>query len=386
MTAELILFDYQQQAVDAAMVLPGPAQRLCLYYKTGAGKSLTALSCLSAWGHSSALVVAPPATHQQWREFAAAVGIQVETMSHAKFRMKDTLLSRTQAVIADEMHLFGGHDGKGWRKLDKLALHLQAPLVLASATPNYNDAERVYCIQHILDPLSCRGGYLEFLYKNCITEENFFGRIPKVVGFHHHKDAAAYLASLPGVEYLPDNLTYSITDHQVSSAMPLELDLFGLYRRKHKLIASTMEDKHARISLALIDDDQSLRGPVFDQILAIVRSSPTPVLVFANHATVAQAAGVSLHRAKVSHAVVHGSMTTAVKQGLLDGFKRGGFDVLVGTATLATGTDGLDRVCDTLIILDDTEDDAMRRQLIGRIMPRGISPAMHTKTVHRLVL
>jgi hypothetical protein len=52
---------------------------------------------------------------------------------------------------------------------------------------------------------------------------------------------------------------------------------------------------------------------------------------------------------------------------------------------LATGTDGLDRVCDTLVILDDTDDDALRRQLIGRIMPRGDYVSIADKQVFRFV-
>lgn len=59
--------------------------------------------------------------------------------------------------------------------------------------------------------------------------------------------------------------------------------------------------------------------------------------------------------------------------------------MLVATATLATGTDGLDKVCDTLLILQDTQDDSLRRQLIGRILPRG-DGASKTNHFHRLQL
>ena len=48
-------------------------------------------------------------------------------------------------------------------------------------------------------------------------------------------------------------------------------------------------------------------------------------------------------------------------------------------------TDGLDKMCDWLIILDDTEDDAMRRQLIGRIMPRGLDTDASGKHVYRVL-
>jgi hypothetical protein len=58
--------------------------------------------------------------------------------------------------------------------------------------------------------------------------------------------------------------------------------------------------------------------------------------------------------------------------------------MLIGTATLATGTDGLDKVCNTLFIVNDTDDDALRRQLIGRILPRGDSASTTAKQIFRL--
>ena len=83
---------------------------------------------------------------------------------------------------------------------------------------------------------------------------------------------------------------------------------------------------------------------------------------------------------------VHGEMSKAAKNQAIEDFKLGRMNALVGTQTLATGTDGLDKVCDTLVILDDTEDGAMRRQLVGRIMPRGhATTTSHTNRVVRIV-
>src|SRR5690606_24310855 len=107
-------------------------------------------------------------------------------------------------VIVDEFHLLGGHTGKGWKKLETLAAGLAAPLIIGSATPNYNDAERCYCIVHVLDPLGNRGGFIQWLYQNCETEINPFGAIPNVLGFLHYRDAEEFLASHPQVVYLPD--------------------------------------------------------------------------------------------------------------------------------------------------------------------------------------
>lgn len=379
-------FDYQLDALDLAMAQDGPQQRLCLYYKTGAGKTLTALAALSVWGVQAVLVIAPPTTHAGWRELGQLFDIDVETMSHAKFRMKDTLVSKTKAIVADEMHLFGGHSGAGWKKLDRVALHLQAPLVMASATPNYNDADRVYCIQRILDPRTTNGGFLQFLYANCTTEQNPFGQMPKVTGFLHYPDAAEYLAALPKVAYLPDDLVYRINDMQLVAPPTPELDTYGLNNRAEKIVASQMEERHARVNLALIGDDKMIRvGPA--QILkGVVDNARTPTLVFAVHSTVAEAAGRTYHYYGYAVETVTGGDTQKQKERKIQAFLDGELQVLVGTATLATGTDGMDKVCDSLLILDDTDDDALRRQLIGRIMPRGLGSDASLKQVHRLVM
>jgi len=380
------LFDYQMQALLEASLMSGRTQRLCLYYKTGAGKSITALGCISLWGFHEVVVVAPPSTHDMWVELGKKLKISVYPMSHARFRMKQTLMSRTVPVIADEMHLFGGHSGKGWKKLDQLGLHLQAPMVLASATPNYNDAERCYCIQHILDPLGTKGGFLEFIYRNCTTEQNPFGQMPKVTGFLNYPDAAAFLADLPGVKYLPDDLVYGITDISVPAAVLPEMDAFGYNARDHKMLASQMEERHVRTYQSLVDETGLVDKHVYDVVTGLVAKAKTPVLVFSAHATVARALFDRLLLDGTKALLVTGADTPAAKQQRLSAFRGRAADVLVGTASLATGTDGLDKVCDTLVILDDTDDDALRRQLVGRIMPRGMDADVLKKSVYRLVL
>jgi hypothetical protein len=333
-------------------------------------------------GYTEVVVVAPPSTHVQWEKLAADLGMVVLTMSHARFRMKDTRLSRTVPIIADEFHLFGGQKGLGWRKMDRLSMHLQAPLFLLSATPNYNDAERCYCLQHVLDPLSCRGGFLQFIYANCTTEQNPFGMEPKVTGFLHHKDAADYLASLPGVYYLADDLVYKINDIPYRENLPDELWRYGYDRRRHRMVASIIEMSHATRLQGLVGEDGCIRPAVQAEVDKI---KERPLLIYANHATIAVAMARTCVRNKQPYGLVTGSMTPKEKDKILLEFRQGQHPILIGTATLATGTDGLDRVCDTLLILDDTDDDALRRQLIGRIMPRGDYVSVAAKQVFRLV-
>lgn len=377
-------FDYQYESLTRAADQP-EFQRLCLYYRTGAGKSITALAALRLWGHDQALVIAPPSTHKSWTETATRFGVSVTCISHAKFRMTSYQLNRNMAVIADEFHMFGGHKGQGWKKLERLSKGLQAPLVLASATPNYNDAERVYCIQRILDPVGSKGGYLDFIYRHCTTEQNPFGMEPIVTGFHRFADAAEFLASLPKVEYLPDELVYTINDITIPEMTDQGFETYGYDRRRHRMIASQIEERHARINHNLVDPDGWIWEHVYDELIQIAGAATTPLLVYANHSTVAEALSLSLATQGVRHGLITGKTTKTDKQSILDRFTNGELDVLVGTASLATGTDGLDKVCDLLVILDDTEDDSLRRQLIGRIMPRGADADASKKQVYRLL-
>ena len=80
------LFDHQRAALDFWESARLVENRLCLYYKTGSGKTLTSLLCMWArvQGQETVLVVAPPSTHMSWAAAAAVLGMEVECVSHAK--------------------------------------------------------------------------------------------------------------------------------------------------------------------------------------------------------------------------------------------------------------------------------------------------------------
>jgi hypothetical protein len=380
--SDLELFDHQENFLLAAPDLAFP-QRACLYFKTGAGKSLTAILGLKVLGWGKALVIAPPSTHHQWVTVGQVHDVELEVMSHAKFRMKDTKLSRSVPIIADEFHLFGGQKGQGWKKLDTLARHLQAPLFLLSATPNYNDAERCYCVQHILDPGSCSGGYLQFLYTHCVTEQNPFGMEPRVLGFHKYPSAVEFLAAMPGVFHLPDDLVYSIEEVDYYEDLDPCLENYGYNSRDHKMVGSIIEMRHTMRYQGLVNEHKRIKQGVMATVVEHIQQS-NPILIYSNHSSIAEALAYTLDDEGFKYAVVTGDTPKIKKQAIIGEFLRGEHSILIGTATLATGTDGMDRVCDTLLILDDTDDDALRRQLIGRIMPRGDFVSIVDKRVVRM--
>ena len=380
--AGVTLFDYQQEFLD--VVVANPIRfRACLYYKTGAGKSLTALAAIKLTGHEACVVVAPPSTHRQWTELGQRLGVKVAPMSHALFRQKTTKVSKKVPIIADEFHLFGGQRGKGWRKLDKIAQHLEAPLILCSATPNYNDAERCYCVQHILSPGNTKGGYLQFIYQHCTTEQNPFGMEPIVTGFHKYPDAAAFLADMDKVFYIPDDAQFTIEDELYAAPLCPVLEAYGYNQRSHKMVASQIELRHTVRYQGLVDEQGYLHTPVMQLLESLL--TDTPIMIFAMHATVAEAVGRSLSKHNIKHAIVTGKTSKIEKDTILQEFLSGQHHVLIGTATLATGTDGMDKVCHTLVILDDTDDDALRRQLIGRILPRGDYVSSSRKRIIRMI-
>ena len=369
---------HQKEAFEKWGQIPAP-RRFCLYHKTGAGKTTTALVLMALAGVQHVLVIAPPATHAKWKADANTLGIALDVISHAKYRQKTYKVARTQAIIADEFHLFGGHGGTGWRKFDRMAQTLQGPIVIMSATPNYNDAERVYCIQHVLDPLSCRGGFLEFLYKNCNTQQNRFGLTPLVEGFKNFDSAADYLAALPKVHHLPDDVEPQIEVVEFPAYQDDFLNRLGLDVRNQRVMASQMEERHLRNLWNKVEDSR-IRLILLENL---VLQFDQPTVVFSNSKRIAKVLATELENLYYSLALVTGDDTTPMKEAKIAAFRDGDVDILIGTSTLATGTDGLDTMCNKLIIFDDTDDDALRRQLIGRILPRSAGVELANKRIIR---
>lgn len=361
-----------------------PLDKMCVYHPTGKGKSSTMLTCLAIRGVMECVVLAPPITHKKWIETGRQLGMVVHPMSHAKFRMADTKLDRNMAIIIDEFHLLGGHNGKGWKKADRMAAGLKAPLILGSATPNYNDAERVYCIAHILDPFGNRGGYLSWLYKHCTTEQNPHGAEPIVTGFDSYASAEEFLASMPGVVYLPDEAPDIIKDVPMGFILPDVFEKYGLDRSRERIMASMMERTHRSRYLQAVDPvNGRLRPHVYTSLMTRVQQAGTPVMVFSNHSTIATALANSLADHAVPFGYVDGDTSFKAKNEEMEAFIAGQYDVLVGTASIATGADGIDRMCDVMVILDDTTDPSLRRQLVGRVLPRGANADYANKVAWR---
>lgn len=382
------LFDHQRAALDFWESARLVEDRLCLYYKTGSGKTLTSLLCMWArvQGQETVLVVAPPSTHMSWAAAAAVLEMEVECVSHAKFRQQAFKVLRTTPIIIDEFHMLGGYQAQGWKKLERISRGLQAPLIICSATPNYNDVERCYCVQKIVDPDSTRGGYLEFLYQHCETRQSPFSMTPEVVGFRSQQSAAEFLAAMRNVLHVPDDVDYTVQDVPLPRQMSLEFDEYGLSPFGTRLMASQIEARHTERRFNLIDANDLFRQSVYDELSRLVGDlPPTKVLMFCNSSRIAEALYQCLCSNNVPAGIITGKDSKKVKEKELHRFIHGDVEVLVGTASIATGTDGIDKVSDLLILVDDTDDESLRRQIIGRILPRGADTDASKKVIYRLI-
>lgn len=365
--------EFYDHQVDAfAQILQQERKAACLYFPTGKGKTKTALVMMSLLGETEVLVIAPPSTQPDWVAQGQLIGMKVTTISHAKFRQpRYNIPNADTAVIVDEFHLLGGRKSDGWKKFDRrVAPHLRAPYIICSATPSYNDAERVYCVHHVLDPQAAAGGYDQYQLTHCHLEVAYRG-LPNVVGFKDYPDAAGFLEALPGVYYMEDTSSFKIEDTHHQVPIPSEWRTHNFDSRTGMLMHSLMTRRVSWQKLHYLDDDGTLRSGVLAWLLANIPKSD-PVLIYCDKTSIAEPAAEILRANRFrSVELLTGKTSAKNKARIINDFRQGRVDTLVATATLATGTDGLDKVCDRLLILQDTQDDSLRRQLVGRILARG---------------
>lgn len=374
------------QVIFRAAKKPNEAIRVCLYYPTGKGKTKTALVMMNLLHQQKVLVIAPPSTHRDWVAEGMRLNMTVDCISAAKFRQPDyNVPNKHTAIIVDEFHQLGGRKADGWKKLDRrIAPHLEAPLIICSATPSYNSAERVYCVHHVLDPVAAAGGYDQYQLEHCLLEVAYRG-LPNVVGFHKFKNAAEFLSSLPGVYYMDDTAKFDIEDTLHTVVMPPSWRSHNYDERTGMMMHSLMTRRVSWQNHHYLADNGDLRFPVAQWLYRLLCTASGPVLIYCDKTSIAEPTADWSESMHFRTALLTGSNTTRQKERIIDAFKRGELQVLVATATLATGTDGLDKVCDELIILQDTQDDSLRRQLVGRILPRGDDDGS-TKKFHRMLL
>ncbi|QQO39292.1 DNA helicase [Microbacterium phage PineapplePluto] len=347
-----------------------PLRIQLLLFPTGEGKSKTSLAQIASRGHDEIYVVAPPKTHPAWQKDAAILGVHVELMSHKAFRERKNF-SRKPFII-DEVHMLGARTGDGFKRLRRMVDKMPA-LILCSATPNYNKPERAYCLDVIgeKNPIS---SYERWMNTYCTTEPNRFAYYPTVTGFKEYDSAIDFLVARPWVAYVEDTATWTAAELKLPRPDLVNFEKLNFSKRHHRLMNSDMEKRHKRVDLQLIDDDGFIRSAVMVSIQNELDKYPErdKWLIFCMHKTVANALHRTLSAGDPLAWVLDGDTKTEDVDKIIHDFSAPGEAWLIGTTAMATGVDGIDKVCTSMLILDDIDGDhAKRRQLIGRILPRG---------------
>lgn len=355
-----------------------------LFFPTGEGKSKTSLAIMACAGVDRLLVIAPKATHRAWLSDALTLGLNIDVVNIETFRRDTFRPKRNTAVIFDEFHQAGGRAGLGWQKFKRLRTGF-SHIIMCSATPNYNDAERVYCALVIGDP-STEKRYDYWLRDNCNTVPNRFAYYPdvdKIRPFQFYDNAIDFLRAQPWVAYVEDTATWNAQELELQAPDLEEFNTLGFSRRHHRIMNSDMETRHKRAVMNVVDEDGFIRdeyiGLIWEKMLQHSDSNER-WLVFCMHVEVGKAFVKSAEQAGRETFYVDGD--TKDLDAEKEAFIRTPASYLVGTTALATGTDGIDKVCHKMLILDDIEgDDAKRRQLIGRILPRGAADSAERTVV-----
>ena len=269
--------------------------------------------------------------------------------------------------------MLGGRGAAGFKRMLRMSKSMTAPLILMSATPPYNDVERVYCMEVLCDR-SATVNYEAWLMQNCQTSPNRFGYYPNVDGLLYYDSPIDFLADRAWCAYVKDTAEWQQKEFVIPVPDIQLFERYGLNIREPRIMASRMEKDHQRVSQILLTDDGDLR----DQVAGAIMLQATNVhdgvyhdkwLVFCVHTNIVDA--FIRHRLFADRSVAITGETKDYERVKRDFISDPSVQFLVGTTALATGVDGIDKVCQGLILLDDTNDDAKRRQLIGRILPRG---------------
>ena len=350
-------------------------ERRFLFFPTGEGKSKTALGLVCSTGIREVVIIAPPKTHSSWLADAATLGLNVVRIhSFEKFRMKDTLYPKGAAWIVDEYHKLGGHGAEGFKKFSKMMAHFSGPLIGCSATPNYNDYDRVFCTESVFDPRSGRNYGDWILGPKCVTTPNRYAYYPDVVGLTGYADVLDYFSKQSWVSYIEDRATWNEVELVLKRP---DLDVFerlGYDHATHRIVNSDMEKRHKRVDKSFIDPvTKEIRHEIWSEIIQLAweNSDRERWMIVCAHKTVAEALYKSFKTHMHDEVWLITGDTTDINPAR-SAFVASDRGVLIGTTALAEGVDGLDKACQTMLILDDiVGDDAKRRQLIGRILPRG---------------
>lgn len=376
---------YQQNAIDRVGELLRSDENMknsLLYFTMGKGKTLTAAQiALNAQTDDligSVMIVAPPSTHKQWDIILKKhLTVPYKIVSHQWLGKNEDFLkknlSRTLTVI-DELHQ-SANRGKVLTKLITKLIKVSFAAILMSGTPFRNKEERLYTVHDWL--YDNADSYESWLHKYCNTEPDRFAYYPKFLSFKagEIEDFLEQIdsSSLKRIFIEKEALVYK----EKNITLPIDndrydlLETYSVYGAQPMQVSNSVRQKLAYLNYLKYcsyikrdsEGEMRLYGTREDVLDIINNHADRNPIVYCFSSKVSKLyfddyLGISYQ--------VDGKTTKKRKEAAIEAYKAIG-GVMFATDSISTGTDGLQEVTNTIIILDDTMDGTNREQLIGRI-------------------
>lgn len=376
---------YQKNAVEGVRLLfnsAEPKRNALLYFTMGKGKTLTAVQIAYNAQHddriSSVLIVAPPSTHRQWDGLLKQyLSIPYKIVSHQWLGKNEDFIDKNfnrTMVIIDELHQ-SANRGKVLTKLVTKLVKKCFGALLMSGTPFRNKEERLYTVHDWL--YDDAGSYEIWLHRHCDTEPDRFAYYPKFLRFKAG-EIEDFLLSIDQSEYKRifierEDLVYKETNiivHTINKYSEI-LEEYSVYGKNNIQVSNSVRQKMAYLNYLkychYIDRDDNGELKLYDsrdEVLSIIYDyiGRDPI-VYCFSSKVSKLYFESFFGKCYQ---VDGKTSKKNKEKAIADYKRLG-GIMFATDSISTGTDGLQEVTNTIIILDDTMDGTNREQLIGRI-------------------
>lgn len=384
---------YQKNAIDGIGTLLRSAETMknaLLYFTMGKGKTLTAAQiAVNAQADDligSVMIVAPPSTHKQWDTVLKKhLNVPYKIVSHQWLGKNEDFLDknfRKTLVVIDEVHQ-SANRGKVLTKLVSKLVKKCFAALLMSGTPFRNKEERLYTVHDWL--FGDTGSYERWLHLYCDTEPDRFAYYPKFLRFK----AGEIEDFLNDIDYLPlkrifverEALVYKekVITLPITNPDYETLQTYSVYGSKGLKpyitnwvqLSNSVRQKMAYLNYLKYcsyiqrseDGEMRVYGTREDVMEIIYSNADRSPIVYCFSSKLSKLYFEDYFGLCYQ---VDGKTTKKNKELAIDAYKSKG-GVMFATDSISTGTDGLQEVTNTIIILDDTMDGTNREQLIGRI-------------------
>ncbi len=383
--------DYQLRAAHALQ----QTGRLLCADELGLGKTITALTALAATKAFPAVAIVPPHLCKQWerecKRFLPDVRVHIAKtttphdldcdlliMSYYKaYGWKFHLRGKVQTIIFDECQELRRGDSQKHTGCKMIAKGAKFRLGL-SATPIYNYGGEFFNVFDVIAP-DALGKWGEFVQAWCIdsyerrktklANPKAFGSYLREMGLMVRRTRAQVARELPGLVRATEYVEYDERVMKEESAGALELARKVMERQGSNFDVMRAS---AELSMKARQATGIAKAPaVAAFIRMMVEESGEPVVVFAWHRAVygyfkrvLDDLGLAWHT---------GSESVNKKQKEIQRFMDGKAKVLIMSLRSGQGVDGLQQVCQRVVIAELDWSPGVIEQCIGRCYRDGVT-------------